>query len=283
MAMHCEEARREISNYIEGRVAPGLRRRMKEHLQSCKHCTAILDGMRNVISLARDSRAFSVPAGFSSRLFSKLAPHTEAVNVRQSTNAGIPLGITADSVALGSHLIYFWESQAEFERGVRFVEAGLERREHCILFGHDEALERALQVLKSGGFSPDQLVRDRKLSVLRRHASAETTLSDIGSVVEAAVRAGAPAVRFLGNLGMGHAPLPAGEDDVIQLEERVTAVISCFPCVVVCMYDVRTLPGRLIVKGGLHTHHLAVCDEGLRENPYYIPESHSGHHSHHVQ
>lgn len=283
MSMQCEEVRREISNYIEGRVALGLRRTMQEHLQGCKHCTAVLDGIRNVISLAGDSRAYSVPEGFSSRLFSKLSPHTAANDLQRSTNAEIPLGITADSVALGSHLIYFWESQAEFERGVRFVEAGLGRRDHCILFGHDEALARALQVLKSGGFSPDQLVRDRKLSVLRRHASAEITLSDIGSVVEAAVRASAPAVRFLGNLGMGHAPLPAGEDDVIQLEEKVTAVISRFPCVVVCMYDVRTLPGRLIVKGGLHTHHLAVCDEGLRENPYYIPKQDSAHHVHFVQ
>ncbi|MCI0352769.1 MAG: MEDS domain-containing protein [Acidobacteriales bacterium] len=282
MSMRCENVRREISNYIDGVIGAAQRQNMDDHFKSCKHCTAVLEGMRNVISLAGDSRAHKVPAGFSNRLFSKLSPHATAERSPSPTDE-IPIGITGDSVALGSHLIYFWESQAEFERGVRFVESGLQRHEHCILFGHDEALDRASQVLRSSGFSPEQLVRNRELTVLRRHASAEITLSDIEAVVEAAVRAGSPAVRFLGNLGMGRSPLPAGEDDVIQLEERVTAVISRFPCVVVCMYDVRTLPGRLIVKGGLQTHRLAVCDEGLRENPYYIPELHSAHRIHHVQ
>jgi hypothetical protein len=283
MSMRCEDVRREISNYVDGAVEPALRRRMDEHFESCKHCTALLEGTRNVIHLAGDSRAFEVPANFSRRLFSKLFTYTASEDVRVSQTDQIPLGISSDLVSLGSHLIYFWESQAEFERGVRFVESGLRRKEHCILFGHDEALDRGLQVLRSSGFAPEQLVHNRELSVLRRHASVEITLSDIESVVEAAVRAGSPAVRFLGNLGMGHAPLPAGEDDVIQLEERVTAVISRFPCVVVCMYDVRTLPGRLIVKGGLQTHRLAICGEGLRENPYYIPEQDSAHHVHHVQ
>jgi hypothetical protein len=30
----------------------------------------------------------------------------------------IPLGITEDKVALGSHLIHFWQNEDEFERGV---------------------------------------------------------------------------------------------------------------------------------------------------------------------
>jgi len=38
---------------------------------------------------------------------------------------------------------------------------------------------------------------------------------------------------------------------------------------VVCMYDIRTLSGRLILKGGLQTHHLAVCADGIHENPYF--------------
>jgi len=78
-------------------------------------------------------------------------------------------------------------------------------------------------------------------------------------------------VRFLGNLGMGRDPLPAGEDDVLDLECRATALIAPLPCVIVCMYDVRTVSGRLILNGGLRSHHLAVCEQGVRENPYYAP------------
>ena len=81
-------------------------------------------------------------------------------------------------------------------------------------------------------------------------------------------RAGARAVRFLENLGVGREPVPAGEDDATQLENKVTGLITRFPCVVVCVYDVRTLPGRMILKGGLEQHRLVVCPEGVRENPH---------------
>jgi len=34
----------------------------------------------------------------------------------------IALGITDDEVPLGIHLIHFWHTDGEFERGVRFLE-----------------------------------------------------------------------------------------------------------------------------------------------------------------
>jgi len=34
----------------------------------------------------------------------------------------IALDVTDDEVPLGSHLIHFWHNDAEFERGVRFLE-----------------------------------------------------------------------------------------------------------------------------------------------------------------
>jgi hypothetical protein len=39
------------------------------------------------------------------------------------------------------------------------------------------------------------------------------------------------------------------------------------------MYDVNTLPGRLILRGGFQTHPLAACGNHLRHNPYYVPEA----------
>jgi hypothetical protein len=36
--------------------------------------------------------------------------------------ATIALGITDDEVLLGSHLIHFWHTDSEFERGLRFLE-----------------------------------------------------------------------------------------------------------------------------------------------------------------
>lgn len=72
----CLDVIREISNYVDLAVDPGLRSRMEAHMAKCAHCTAILDGTQNVIRLAGDGRVFEVPAGFSERLKSRLMAAT---------------------------------------------------------------------------------------------------------------------------------------------------------------------------------------------------------------
>jgi anti-sigma factor (TIGR02949 family) len=68
----CEEVWREISNYLEGEISAEMRARMEEHFKGCKHCTAVLDGTRNVVQLVGDATVFEVPAGFSNRLYRRL-------------------------------------------------------------------------------------------------------------------------------------------------------------------------------------------------------------------
>jgi anti-sigma factor RsiW len=72
MVVKCEDVWREISNYLEGDVDPGLRSAIEEHLRGCKHCTAVLEGTRNVIQVYGDERMFELPAGFSQRLRRRL-------------------------------------------------------------------------------------------------------------------------------------------------------------------------------------------------------------------
>ena len=69
----CLEVWREISNYIDQEIDPELRRRMEEHFKVCEHCSAILDGAKNVVRLVGDGRVFDLPAGFSERLKKRLA------------------------------------------------------------------------------------------------------------------------------------------------------------------------------------------------------------------
>jgi len=64
----CEHVWREISNYLDGEVDPELRDRMEAHFKVCSHCTAVLDGARNVVRLVADGQAFELPRGFSERL-----------------------------------------------------------------------------------------------------------------------------------------------------------------------------------------------------------------------
>ena len=68
----CVEVWREISDYLDGEISADLRNRMQAHFEVCKHCTAVLDGMRNVVGLVGDGRLFQTPEGFNKRLYRKI-------------------------------------------------------------------------------------------------------------------------------------------------------------------------------------------------------------------
>jgi hypothetical protein len=73
----CLHVWREISNYIDGEIDQELRRRMEEHFKGCEHCSAVLDGTKNVVRLVGDGRTFDLPAGFSERLQHRLQKKIE--------------------------------------------------------------------------------------------------------------------------------------------------------------------------------------------------------------
>lgn len=68
----CLEVWREISNYVDDDVEPELRARMEAHFKVCAHCKAIVDGTRNVVRLVTDGVEYSMPDGFSKRLYDKI-------------------------------------------------------------------------------------------------------------------------------------------------------------------------------------------------------------------
>ena len=68
----CLEVWREISNYVDDDVAPDLHARMEAHFKVCAHCTAVLDGTKNVVKLVGDGIEYELPEGFSQRLYNKL-------------------------------------------------------------------------------------------------------------------------------------------------------------------------------------------------------------------
>ena len=186
----------------------------------------------------------------------------------------IPLGITEDQVELGTHLIHFWRTQEEFECGVRFLELGMaDESQYCVLFGHDEANQRVLEIVRSKGYDVDRAIDEGRLVILRREFSAAVTLENIEMAFSTAVRKGATAIRYLGNLGMGQAPLPGrGADEVIDLEKGGTLLALRYPCVILCMYDVNTVSGSLLLNAGFGTHSHAVSRGALQENSFFTTE-----------
>jgi len=71
----CEEVWRQISNYLDDELDPGLRTIMASHFRDCAHCTAILHGTRNVVKLIGDGRAFEIPGRARQKLYNKLNDH----------------------------------------------------------------------------------------------------------------------------------------------------------------------------------------------------------------
>lgn len=71
--INCKDVWREVSNYVDQEVDAELRARMEAHFKGCRHCTAILDGTRNVLRLVGDGRTFELPAGFQDRLRQRIA------------------------------------------------------------------------------------------------------------------------------------------------------------------------------------------------------------------
>ncbi len=69
----CRQVWKEISNFLENEVTPELRVRIERHLANCNHCSAIMDGTRNTLTLVADRRAFDLPPETSQRLYSRLA------------------------------------------------------------------------------------------------------------------------------------------------------------------------------------------------------------------
>lgn len=174
-------------------------------------------------------------------------------------NDAIPLGFERDAFAkAGDHIAYFWESEDDFARAVSFIELGVSRGDHCVVFGHDDANAKVIAILRSRGLHTDSLASDGRLAIVRGQSNGDAMLADIGAVFTRMLAAGAKNIRLLGNIGWGRAGWP-GEDEILAFEGRVSAAIADLQCVVVCMYDVHALPPHLIVRAGFGAHPFTIA------------------------
>jgi predicted anti-sigma-YlaC factor YlaD len=70
--LDCGQVRNELVDYMEGDLTPQLRAQIDWHLEGCQHCTAIYDGVRNIVQLVGNEKALELPAGLSKRLYQRL-------------------------------------------------------------------------------------------------------------------------------------------------------------------------------------------------------------------
>ena len=188
----------------------------------------------------------------------------------ESGPATIEFGIGAGQVRQCAHIAYFWQTEHEFTAAVAFLEMGLRGRDHCVVFGHEKANQAVCKILQERGFDVQRLTTQHRLIVLGGSPSGEETLTSIAGAFDLALANGAPLIRLLGNIGWGKPGWP-DDYDLLTFEAKVTAAARQYPCVIVCMYDVASLPGLVVRHGAFGTHPFVVRSGCTNENPEYVP------------
>lgn len=181
----------------------------------------------------------------------------------------IELGICQERASEGEHIAFLWETPAEFAEGVGFLRHGIDAGDHVVIFGHREANEQVLSVLRDDGVDIEALLTSGRLTVMRGTEDAGAMLAGIAASFRDSMAAGARLIRLLGNLGWGKEGWPS-EEDTLRFEAQVTDAARRFPCLVVCMYDVRRLSGPIMVHGAYEAHPRVIQNRILRENPYHV-------------
>ncbi|HEX2723747.1 MAG TPA: MEDS domain-containing protein [Gemmatimonadaceae bacterium] len=181
----------------------------------------------------------------------------------------IKLGIGDEQVSAGDHIAYLWETPSEFAEGVGFLRCGLDAGDHVVIFGHRDANEQVLSTLRDSGVDIDALLTTGRLTIMRGTEDATAMLAGIAQSFRDSVANGAGLIRLLGNLGWGQEGWP-NDEEILRFESQVTHAARLFPCLVVCMYDVRRLSGAIMVHGAYEAHPRVVQNRILRENPYHL-------------
>lgn len=270
--MTCQELTELVTAYLDGALSSPDRDRFEAHHQGCSGCRADVAQVRLVVaslgrlqpSAAEDPSADQGPV---LELFRARGLHRREKRVRD-----IPLGLGSELAAPGDHIAYFWESEREFDATAGFLATGVSLGEACVLIGHDAANERLLASLARRGLDVPTLMQESRLQVASVRSSADTLLRQLDEGIKEAVDHGVPAVRMLGNLWWGRgAPGWPSDREILRLEAQMTSAVERLPGIVVCAYDVTSLPGSLLLKGGFECHPLTFRRDCLRPNDHHVP------------
>jgi hypothetical protein len=147
--MKCQHFVELTTRYLEGALDLPERVAVENHAQKCAACNQFLSETRHVVRALGMLRQEPVSASSKESLW----------RLARQTNWGqtVPLGICGGHAGLGSHIGHFWESDEDFRAGVGLLETGLKSGDFCLVFGHDEANEKVLDVLGKKGFDTQGL------------------------------------------------------------------------------------------------------------------------------
>jgi hypothetical protein len=70
----------------------------------------------------------------------------------------VQLGLRDERINLGDHIAYFWETENQFEEAVGFLLVGIRNGDHVVVFGHDDANNKVVDLLRKRGIDTEHLL-----------------------------------------------------------------------------------------------------------------------------
>jgi anti-sigma factor RsiW len=66
--MNCDELLKQLNDYVDGGVDPGVCEAFERHLAGCNPCQVVVDNIRKTITLYKGGEPVSAPYSFQQRL-----------------------------------------------------------------------------------------------------------------------------------------------------------------------------------------------------------------------
>jgi len=178
----------------------------------------------------------------------------------------------APAYPIPSHVALLHYGESELRDAVsEFLLAGLDRpSEALVCFGEPGVGERLLRYLESRvgrDLSPDY--RAGRIVVGAADPDVDRQLQNVIAPLEALRASGFALVRFVGIVAWNAPDFPPPED-FLWFESKLNEVISGFPVIGLCPYDLARMPARAIVYGALETHPFVLSGGALRQNPQFM-------------
>jgi hypothetical protein len=183
------------------------------------------------------------------------------------------LGVGGTDVAVPSHICLFHEGENDL-RATQLAYLRLaidDPRQAILLFGPSGAAQRQLGHLEADlGRSLSKEVMANRVVLAEGDDDPDLQLENLIGPIQYLVQEGYALVRVLGPVAWGVPNYPP-PGDFLWYESRITPVISRWPVLVLCAYDVTQLPGSALAYGGLETHPQILTSGRLSASPIYVP------------
>lgn len=184
-----------------------------------------------------------------------------------------PSAHRAETFPVPSHIAMLYGGEAELrDAALEFLRPGLDLpSEGLFCFGEPGVGERLLRDLESRvgrDLSPEY--QSGRIVLGKSDPDVDRQLDNVLEPLEAFRAKGFSLVRFVGIVAWDAPDFPPPED-FLWFESKMNEVVTGFPVITLCPYDVARMPARAIAHGALETHPLVLCDGALRRNPQFVP------------